>query len=498
MLSLSKLFSDEKESIDREYPFLMLYLSCLSSSELDSRELHKAIASMKSVLGRIVEPFARLNLLVNVWAYEQIRAIGIVSKSVKHKALKGLLKRLADAISVGLGMKTFLKSEYDKFSITYTDEYKRVMDRLKVLCDAYVALLTSVTVIAVSLIMVSLIFSFATLQSIMWIVALMMMSIAASITLFILKRSPYDKVVAEKPMRDPKIGGKERMAVILFVLSLAVPSISIILHYIGVKLPYVTPSQVMMLMGAVALYFGLVGRREVGRIKHMDEYAPIFMKSFGDALSISNSFKGALRIITSNDYGPLTPLVNRLHKRLELELDPYKCMRAFERESSSRLIYKTGEIFFSSLRMGARPTQTGTEVYNFLIVLMELRKRREQVAGYLKGMLVPIQISTASLFAVLDTLVGLLATLGTYARSYLNVLEISETRTLTLFLLSVILLLCISGALNIGGVEGDSPVTKLYYLGMLMLLSGGAFWATRFAVGEMFGFFMKINLLKGV
>ena len=77
-------------------------------------------------------------------------------------------------------------------------------------------------------------------------------------------------------------------------------------------------------------------------------------------------------------------------------------------------------------------------------------------------------------------------------------LEISETRTLTLFLLSVILLLCISGALNIGGVEGDSPVTKLYYLGMLMLLSGGAFWATRFAVGEMFGFFMKINLLKGV
>ena len=497
-----------RQEVRSKFHLLILYLAALASAEISSKDLFRLIGRMRDALGAIAQVFRRLDLLVNKWGYNQVEACRLVAKVLPKCELKELLFKLSQAIGVGLPIKDFAAIEYSKFLVVFQDEYERAMDKLRRLCEAYSAMLTASAFISVAMMLVSMIYGASSPTSMLASTA-MVITATILLTLYLMFRTaPRGRVVTLSDLSPRRLRLVERAAMPLMAASSVAAAASSMLMIAGVIsaspitfnvflsrcLPIPLP---LMVAGLPLMVVGLRGRRALEEIKMVDSYYPVFIKTLGDAAAVSGSINEAVRAVVYNDYGPLTPLVRRLYRRLKMGIKTEVCWRLFERESGSDLVSQGTEVFFNAVKSGGRAREAALAVFDFTSLVLNLRKKRAQVVGFLKGLVFPLQATLISVLTLMKALMTIFFEFAKLVSSYVSFIGYVEEGLMLTFLLFVTLTLTLGNTMALHIVEGEARSSVAYYGGLMMLIAGSIMWAVDGLASSIFSMFARFSAEVG-
>ncbi|RLG75876.1 MAG: hypothetical protein DRO12_05020, partial [Thermoprotei archaeon] len=239
---------------------------------------------------------SKIAVLAKRWGYGFIKAIKIQAEQVTNNLFRDFLVRLAEAMNVGEDLERFLGSEFESILAEYEASYTRVLEAVKMLLGMYTASMSSALFIIVNMILIALlIFGGVTL-----VVVSFLGTIAALTALVFMIRKVLPR---EKLVHDLSVNIPERR---LYAYTLITAVVLGAVVGLGVFRIFKDPSYFMISFGAFLIVPGFMGRKIEGKIKNVDSFFVVFIRSFGLTLSSVRNYASALRSLLRTDFGELT------------------------------------------------------------------------------------------------------------------------------------------------------------------------------------------------
>ena len=113
----------ESVTLEQEYPYFLLLLSAISTANVSSKDLIK-FASTTEEYPLSAKIFRKLDLMVNKWDFNQVRALKLLAHRIIHEGYRKLLLKLAQIISVGTSIKEFLRLEFSRLMMSFENEFE--------------------------------------------------------------------------------------------------------------------------------------------------------------------------------------------------------------------------------------------------------------------------------------------------------------------------------------------------------------------------------------
>ena len=492
------------------YPFLMLYMRVLALAGVSVKRLFGILGSANDIIGPASEVFRRLDLLVNKWGYNSVRAIRYVANLVGHGRLKALLDRLAYSLSIGVPYPDFAAIEYEKYLLEEEREVDQRMDRLRLYSEAYSAILNANTLIATISVVVSMMFGAADpVATLIAVLMTMAVSTASILALFKATVPARGEVIHRFRPMPQEIGDLlviSRPAIAISIATVVMPTLMAAM--LMSRLPVMEARLKALLnfilplthgtAGATLFAIGLVGCKRVSAVDRLDQLYMIFLKTLGEATAIAGSLREGVKRIVHNDYKELNPFVRRLYMRLKLGIDYRVAWRVTSLETGSSVIARYSGIYVAALRVGSPPAEVATILHDAINRELVLRRKRAAVANYLKGLVVPLQAVFTAIFTLIATLTSIFYNLSKLISGYLTVqlVNVPNPLVVTLFLFVGAMVLTVGNSTAIYVLKGDSVFTLVYYLGLLLLISGCTYLALSHGLTWVFSMFAGFE--KGV
>jgi len=127
----------------------------------------------------------------------------------------------------------------------------------------------------------------------------------------------------------------------------------------------------------------------------------------------------------------------------------------------------------------------GDLIVSSVIKMLDMRKRREEVAAFLRGMLIPLHMVLCSLMAMIASIISafleFVSAVGQYSPT-LGMFMAVPPVPIGLYFYMAISALTIVSSVAAAVVEGDTKLTLTLYLGILAL--GGAAYHVTYALFE--------------
>jgi len=464
--------------LQASFPYLMLFLYMATVSRGSLPEISQVLSSAEGPLLPFRPLFTNLHMMLNRWSYKHHQACMIAATLVKDKAVKGFFLRLAQAIVVGTTVRDFMKIEYGKYTLTRQGEFQRMIEKLRGFSEAYSAILSAGTFLSVTMIVTGGLlgggFSGATLVLTFGGV----LAAAGSIALLVFLtagRMPLTIDSDAKPLGLKLIESIAKRSLIPILVSGPTFLLFMVMFTdVGESGDiYMATSIAFLMPGAALLLIGRLGYRWLNRVKRLDSYYPIFIKTLGDAASVAGSLKNGLGLIVRNDYGPINPFLTRLVTRINTALKSELCWDQFAHETGSRLIATFTKLFITALSAGGKIIETAYAIFDATNEEIARRTKREQVGTFLKGLTAPLQgtlVSVMSLTAVLMTIFNRFAA---FAKGGYVVVAPVDPLMITLFAFAVGYSMAVVSGLTIYAAEGSSIFVFFNNTGILLTLSAG-------------------------
>lgn len=480
------------------YPMMIIHLYSLSTVTSSPRDVITLAGNSKYALGELTKVFAKVSTLTRRWNYTTHRAIQLVSSSIKEEKVRGFLQRLSYSLNMGVNLESYMKIEYEKLLETSSAEFERAVERVKRYIEAYSALLTSTTFLSVSMLLTSIIYGMDAEKVLVYSLAMIAASLA--MTVFLMARNlPQDPLIHGESVRPATLKLIERVTPAMIVSCIAA-SVALMLSLnrsvegdqtiIGA----ISPIPISLIVpGIPLLILGSMGKKWVKQAERMDEHYPAFIKSFGDAISVTSSLKDASRILEVNDYGPMNVLIRRLRRRLEAGFGQNKSLVYMGLESTSNLVLRTVRVIADSMFYGARSDVYTKSIYDYVIRVLIDRKKRKQTAGTLKGLVIPLQATLVAVTALISVLTRILYRFGLLIRDWFPLLLTIHPTHVSAYFYSIILVSAISSSIAVYVVEGDSRFTLSYFLGTLLTLSGATYLLVSLGSEQLFSLFTSFE-----
>ncbi|MCS7132701.1 MAG: hypothetical protein NZ918_03135 [Aigarchaeota archaeon] len=463
---------------------IILYFYALSTASANPRDVVKMASSSALALGELSSLFDKASRAIERWGYRLHRAILYISKKVGDREIFAFLKRLAEALNLNMDLRDFVRIEFEKMMSGLVDEFERRLERLKKLIDAYSAILTSSIFLSVSMLLVSSIFGMD-VEQFLALTSLGIFSIL-SLMAFLLSRSlPPDPVLHGDERCPRKLKLLRKLNIIMIPLSISASIILAISSWGGGE---AIKSMTLPLFssGIPLLIIGRLGAKWVKSAEEVDRNLPSFVKSLGDAVEVSGSLKGACKLVSLNDYGPVNRLVKRLQKRLEMGFDQKLALKVLGAESLSSLTYSMGKILADSIHHGARASMTAKAIHDYVLKRLENRKKRVQVAGMLWGIAFPLQAAFAAISALISVLVKTLSAFIELIYSWFPLIAPIPEQLVNAFFLSAIYGMAAASSVAYYRVKGDSAFSLTSTLGLLLAISGAVYAMSAIASDKIF------------
>ncbi len=456
------------------YYSFMLLLSCLTSANLTAYDMIKFFSEMKH-RGGIAEAFWRIDLLVKRWNYKADEASKIVSNIVEKGEFRDFLSRFSQSISVGMNMRDFLVVESTKYMITFDSEYWRTTDKLKQIAETFSAILTSVSFMAISMLISNMVFSFGDAQTMLTVTALAIAGTLFILDFFIYVMSPKETLVHDyihKPFGLVRLF-KINTPLLLFglIAGFSIPALLLLLPGMTKNLSYPVGIP-LILLGIPLFLFGRTARRRVKNIKDLEEQYPPFIRNLGDAITSTASAREALVIIRASDYGKLNGPILRMDRKMYAGMGDDIAWKMFIEECGSSLISNHMHAFTDSLALGAKAAQSSDAVFNSLIKTYTRRKKRELVTGFLKAIAIPLQVTFTAVLILIHALVTMFSGIANSAGQYLTMLTPSDPVLVAYYVYTIIVATAFGTAIAVHFLEGESPFGLTYFSGLQMLTTG--------------------------
>jgi len=146
-------------------------------------------------------------------------------------------------------------------------------------------------------------------------------------------------------------------------------------------------STIITFLSAFILIFPLVlyYYKEYTRLKHIEEYFPIFLRDFVEAVRGGLTVPLAFKAVSKNDYKELTPYIKKIAARLEWGVPIDDALLSFGKEVKSKMISRIVASVVEAHKFGGNIADTFQSLSNVAIEIDRLRKER---IGYLQAQIV--------------------------------------------------------------------------------------------------------------
>ncbi|MFB6086876.1 MAG: archaellar assembly protein FlaJ [Haloarculaceae archaeon] len=397
------LLEQERKELENHLHLLITHMTVLSTTNIDRMEVFRRL-SEEEEYGALAEEINRIVQLVDAWNQSLDDACRRRAKQVPSDAMSDFLDRLAYTLGAGQELPDFLLSEQSVILDNYATVYEGALDNLEVMKDLYLSMILSMTFGLVFAIVLPVLTGTDPTMTVAAVIV-MYVFVQMGFTYAINTVTPDDPVWYEPTEIEPRGEARLRWSVI------AGGGLSLLLvAYVGMALLGTVPRPKAFLPVSLPIVFfavipltpllipGVVVRQAEQDIHGRDEEFPSFIRALGSTESAKQSTTSAvLEDLRTKDFGPLTPEVNNLYKRLNMRIEPERAWAYFAADSQSYLIQKFSEMYQIGRQMGGEPKQLGELISQNMNRVLQLRERREQSTITLIGLV--YGITAASTFA---------------------------------------------------------------------------------------------------
>lgn len=416
------LLSQRKRQLNNRFHLMVTHMTILATTKIDRMEVFRTLAEeeeygeLATELGRVVE-------LVDTWNQSLDDALRRRSKEVPSETLSDFFERLAYTLGAGQSLREYLITEQDQIIENYATVYESSLDNLEVMKDLYLSMVLSMTFALVFAVVLPVLTG---TEPTLTVSAVIVMYIFVQSGFYLAMRalSPYDPLwyhPDEKPsavessiQRSFYVG--VGLAGVLLTISLAgIVGISPVglpdlIPGVGESLPL--PFYAVIPITPLVIP-GLVLNRAEKRVKGRDQEFPSFIRALGTTESVKQSTSSdVLRTLRTKEFGPLSPNIDDLYKRLNMRIEPVEAWRYFTADCRSYLIQTFSEMYLMGREMGGSPQLLGELISENMNKVLQLREQRNQAATTLIGLLYGISAAATFAFFIGLEVVNVISNLG--------------------------------------------------------------------------------------
>jgi archaeal flagellar protein FlaJ len=383
----------ENKKMGADLLFMNTYMASLALANASRPEIFSYAANRSEYISS--KYIAKVDTYVKKWSYSYSEALSIVAERTGNTILQSMLNRYANAIESGVPDDDFLKNELSTVRSVYRSQIEQGLELLKKWGDAYVAMLLSGTVIAVTIMISIAIYSPTGMESTLDMAYGIILTICLFGNVLMYQSVPDDPKshgLTDRASKEQQtIRAMERVIVPLTIVSV------IVLSLIGVS-----AGMIYMLVGILMAPLGIIGFIDDSNITLRDNDFSTFIRSFGAVMGGQGTTAvHALATIDRKSLTALEPLVNSVYSKMNLGLDDKQIWDKFIGESGSNLIYKYLNIYLDTVTLGGPPEPIGTVVGSSMLEQTLLREKKDMHARSFIVLLVPMHVAMAGIFVSL-------------------------------------------------------------------------------------------------
>jgi flagellar protein FlaJ len=495
--------SQRKRELNNRFHLMVTHMTVLSTTKIDRMEVFRALAAedeygeLATELGRVVE-------LVDTWNQSLDDACRRRAKQVPSDTLSDFFDRLAYNLGAGQPLEDYLVSEQDMIIENYTTVYEGTLGNLNVMKDLYLSMILSMTFALVFAVVLPVLTG---TDPTMTVSAVILLFVFVQTGFYIAIRSiaPHDPVWFHPEKYPSPVDGRLNK---LFAIGLGLSAVLAFITYggrIGISpitldmiVPFLSPPP-LTLYAAVPItpliIPGLAVRAEEQRIKGRDNEFPSFIRGLGATEGAKQSTTSTvLKTLRKKDFGPLTPEIDNLYKRLNMRIEPASAWRHFTAECRSYLIQTFSEMYLVGREMGGDPKMLGELIAENMNQVLQLRQQRKQETTTLIGLL--YGITAASTFAffiglqvvniLTELSLNLASTSGFDAASLINT-SVYNIPFIEFLLIIIIVFSAMLSALMIRTLDGGHKLNSYMHFVILTWLGALTAIFTKWMVTQFIG-----------
>jgi len=392
----------ENRKMAADILFMMTYMASLALAHATRPELFGSASERSEYVSS--KYIKKVNILTMGWGFSYKEALEITADRVKNSLLQSLFNRFSNSIDSGVPDEEFLNNELVTTRMVYVSNQEQGFEMLKKWGDAYIAMLLSAAVVAVTMMISVAIYAPNGLD--------MTLNISYSLTLGI-SLFGLGLMYMSVP-DDPKTHGldtwrsKEQLSIkkIERILVPVVAVIALIMTAAGVN-----AGLICLFIGLMIGPLGIIGLIDDTNITQRDDDFSVFIRSLGSVMEGQGAtMPVALAQVDKKSLIALEPLVRSVHSKMNLGLDEEQIWQRFIGESGSNLIYKYLNIFRDTVATGGPAGEIGKVVGNSMQNMVLLRQKRDMLAKGFIILLIPMHLM---MVAILVALFNILMTLTT-------------------------------------------------------------------------------------
>jgi archaellum biogenesis protein FlaJ (TadC family) len=448
----------------------ILHMHALSMGHVGPKDLVGTIADTEEY-GFYSKIFQTIRSLAKKFGYGFTKATAQVAETAKSP-LREILVRCTTVFS-SEEPEEYLQMESTTLMEEYSGYYLRSIETLKMIGGVFTAF-QSVTVFMVMTLSIMTVFM-ADPDIVVYSYFISAISLVMMCWMF-KSVSPDDKTVhiGKFPPRSYLYIKRS------LLVTLPISTVAAFLVYLSWG-----PAFAFMTIGMGMLVPGVIAYKFESHVFSIDDNYPTFLKALGENLASTSDLKAALSYILYMELGPLKKLIQSTLSRLKLGLSRDISLETLSSEAASHQAYISNKILLDALDQGAEPLKVGNLLGNRVVKFLEFRKKRETVA---RG----FQITILVMQPIVVVLLVILTTLSTYLSGSLHSLPFLGFAPIPLEVVEIgnillIIVTAIINALSMKEIKGGFWGTFLLNLGLLFILSGGAWIATHQLAEMMLG-----------
>jgi len=383
----------EDRAMSADLLFMTTYMASLALANASRPEIFSFAANRKEYIS--AKYINKVDTYVKKWSYSYSESLSIVAERATNPILKSMLNRYANSIESGVPDEDFLKNELATVRSVYRSQIEQGLEQLKTWGDAYIALLLSGTVIAVTLMISIAIYSPAGIDSTLNITYAILFAIGAGGNFMMYQSVPNDPkshgLRTHMSKEQQTIHAMERIMVPLTIVAV------IVLAILGIS-----AGLIFILIGVLLAPMGIIGFIDDSNITMRDNDFSVFIRSLGSVMGGQGTTAVyAIHTIDKKSLTALEPLVNSVYSKMNLGLDDKQIWGKFIGESGSNYIYKYLNIYLDTVTLGGPPDPIGTVVGSSVLEQTLLREKKDMHSRSFIVLLVPMHMAMASIFVAL-------------------------------------------------------------------------------------------------
>ncbi len=416
------LLSQRKRQLNNRFHLMVTHMTILATTKIDRMEVFRTLAKEEEY-GELANELARVVELVDTWNQSLDDALRRRSNEVPSDTLADFFERLAYTMGAGQSLREYLLTEQEQIIENYATVYESSLDNLEVMKDLYLSMVLSMTFALVFAVVLPVLTGTEPTLTVSAVIVLYIF-IQTGFYLAIRSLSPHDPLWYHPPDKPSAVEstiqrsfyvGVGLTALLLFIsvggiIGILPFGLADLIPFVGNPLPL--PFYAVIPITPLIIP-GLVLNRAEKRVKGRDNEFPSFIRALGTTESVKQSTSSdVLSTLRTKEFGPLTPNIDDLYKRLNMRIEPEEAWRYFTADCRSYLIQTFSEMYLMGREMGGSPQLLGELISENMNQVLQLREQRNQATTTLIGLLYGITAAATFAFFIGLEVVNVISDLG--------------------------------------------------------------------------------------